>query len=544
MSVPSGRSRERDKEKEREHEVRQHPHASLAASTSATRSTPSTAHPPQQVTGSTSSTSATSPRVGTGNPNLSPTLPSRRQRSVHIHINTDASPSTASTSAFGSWFQAGGSGSSNGVSSGTVGASAVGGTSQRSLYNTGGGPSSPHPGSSAAGYPSPVLGQPHRDFSTASTNRASSSRAGMGSISASSSPQIGGPGGGSSRHRSTADTYADDHAHALSSLRAGHGRSHSSSGHSSIAARRTSQQQNNWSARFAGLVRNQVHHMERDGWRTLLGGRSRQLGPGPGSSSGDGSRGIGNVGGSGSTGIVGRAWDRLRRVPDVLWVESFDSAGRSSKLWEYAAGSDAGDDSSDDTYDLFDDDESERPGGGSGGAGSSAMGRRASSRPSKLTRRQQKKRRTRIVKLRRYLDKARRLLGISRAGLLLLLFLFILGLLESYRPDTRSHGVIHAGRIKLYPRDPFRTLSQAGIILPPQPVLPSELGQTATMAALASRKPKTTAILLSWKRVEQVTIILAHLCGHVGSTFESVVIWNNNPEIRLTAEVRHAATRL
>ncbi|GEM11861.1 CCR4-NOT transcription complex subunit 1 [Rhodotorula toruloides] len=44
----------------------------------------------------------------------------------------------------------------------------------------------------------------------------------------------------------------------------------------------------------------------------------------------------------------------------------------------------------------------------------------------------------------------------------------------------------------------------------------------------------TTAIVLHWKRTENVAVILAHLCQY--SFFDSVFVWNNNPDIRLTQQ--------
>lgn len=45
----------------------------------------------------------------------------------------------------------------------------------------------------------------------------------------------------------------------------------------------------------------------------------------------------------------------------------------------------------------------------------------------------------------------------------------------------------------------------------------------------------TMAIVLHWKRTDNVRVIVAKLCQY--EFFEGVFVWNNNPEIRLTREV-------
>ena len=50
--------------------------------------------------------------------------------------------------------------------------------------------------------------------------------------------------------------------------------------------------------------------------------------------------------------------------------------------------------------------------------------------------------------------------------------------------------------------------------------------------------PDTTAIILNWSRFENVKLIASLLCGPwLNDIIFQVVIWNNNPEIRLNFKV-------
>ena len=45
-----------------------------------------------------------------------------------------------------------------------------------------------------------------------------------------------------------------------------------------------------------------------------------------------------------------------------------------------------------------------------------------------------------------------------------------------------------------------------------------------------------TAILLNWSRLENLKIIVKHLCRY--SMFKEIIIWNNNVQVHLTDQVR------
>lgn len=147
-------------------------------------------------------------------------------------------------------------------------------------------------------------------------------------------------------------------------------------------------------------------------------------------------------------------------------------------------------------------------------------------------------------------DRTRRALGISRSGLVLLLLLLLLGIYESVKSVSSSFSGSHSGMPLVYPRlrinskKPFKTLAQAGITLPSTT---SQQGMSSKQTpveaanakvALASvQAPRTTAILLSWKRLDNLVVVLAHLCAYTGSMFDTVQVWNNNPDVFLTQEV-------
>ena len=62
------------------------------------------------------------------------------------------------------------------------------------------------------------------------------------------------------------------------------------------------------------------------------------------------------------------------------------------------------------------------------------------------------------------------------------------------------------------------------------------LAQDLEMYEEASEVGDTTAIVLHWKRTDNVRLVVAHLCRY--TFFDSVLVWNNNPEIQLTHKVR------
>lgn len=284
-------------------------------------------------------------------------------------------------------------------------------------------------------------------------------------------------------------------------------------------------------SRWATTIRNQLHRIERDGLRRTFWNRGRQLGSG-------------NTASSSSlpiTSAIGKAWDRIRRIPDLLFVESEDPVDGVGSLWTNAGAAAATEGESSYTSDLFDE-KDDRSGLATAESRKLHTRRRSSGLPA-----------TRLQKAGKVLDRVRRTLGMSRPSFLLLLILLILGLYETLLSSGQtSRGASRKdGRLRIYPGSPYKTLAQAGIRLPASSsanldakashAIPSIGVNPATLeAALAPMRQsaKTTAILLNWKRLENLSVIVAHLCAHSGSIFDSVHIWNNNPEVPLTHNVR------
>ncbi|GAA6025465.1 hypothetical protein JCM8202_003622 [Rhodotorula sphaerocarpa] len=133
----------------------------------------------------------------------------------------------------------------------------------------------------------------------------------------------------------------------------------------------------------------------------------------------------------------------------------------------------------------------------------------------------------------------------------LILALFLLGLFElaqqsGPRPTLRRSR-LNSKRIRLQGRDPHKVLAQLapssspaasgldyGTRVPEFDSVWKEdpAGLEAEAYEEASEIGDTTAVLLHWKRTENVALIVAHLCQY--TFFDTVLVWNNNPEIRLS----------
>lgn len=264
------------------------------------------------------------------------------------------------------------------------------------------------------------------------------------------------------------------------------------------------------SERWAATVRNQLRHIERDGLRRTFWNR-RAFG----------------TNAPGAQGYLGRIWDRIRRVPELLLVEYEDPVDPNSPWYEGGA---EGEHESSDTSDLLDDDG------------------QPASLTQKTARKVSRKNQSNKTKLRRIIDRTRRTLGVSRAGLVLLLLLLLLGIYESTKlgsASSRRSLYQNPLSLKINIQDPFKTLLQAGIDVE-RPAAPfAEPSKMVTgnpkMPAAADlpsvKQAKITAVVLNWKRTDNLVVILAHLCSFTDSIFSSVYVWNNNPDIHLTHEV-------
>ncbi|GAA5872830.1 hypothetical protein JCM1840_005863 [Sporobolomyces johnsonii] len=124
--------------------------------------------------------------------------------------------------------------------------------------------------------------------------------------------------------------------------------------------------------------------------------------------------------------------------------------------------------------------------------------------------------------------------ALSRLGQLVVLCLLLLGLREVIgysRPRPR-------GKIRVKGRDPFDVLAD----LEPSPSLFTtslpgsdrllKVEPVASDGYVDMRGGDVTAVVLHWKRTENVGVILASLCQY--SFIDSITVWNNNPDIQLT----------
>ena len=134
-------------------------------------------------------------------------------------------------------------------------------------------------------------------------------------------------------------------------------------------------------------------------------------------------------------------------------------------------------------------------------------------------------------------DRQGKALRVSRVAYGVVLLLLLLGLREVILLSTTGH----TREVKIRRRDPFQVLAD---FAPKQLVASASAGQGRYWRSelgtnerfLDEEEGDVTAVVLHWKRTENVVVIVASLCQY--SFFNSVFIWNNNPEIQLTREVR------
>ena len=135
---------------------------------------------------------------------------------------------------------------------------------------------------------------------------------------------------------------------------------------------------------------------------------------------------------------------------------------------------------------------------------------------------------------------------LSRFGQFIVLCLLLLGLRELIGVGSSRDGQKRKGSIKVERRNPFAVLKD---LKPPSsrystsiPALDSTWKvDTRTSLNTGSHEGNlvrgdVTAVILHWKRTENVRVILASLCQY--EFIESIIVWNNNPDIILTHKVR------
>lgn len=347
------------------------------------------------------------------------------------------------------------------------------------------------------------------------------------------------------------------------------------------------------SRRFAGLVRNQLVKLEREGLRKGLFGRgynfkrkdhvvngsqsstsSGIVGGGGGGDGGDGSW-IGN----GTKALMG--WARLVWVDDV---DDDDEKGRSVKILNgdhpppNGIAIQDGEELEGGERMMEDDDEDED---------THLHGHPKRERSKSITGRGGYIHRSMSTFI-SFAERSRKSLAISRPAFIVVALLLILGTYEmiiNSRFVVGRYGGEEGGgvgwsgvpwRITVKNRDPFEVLRDLGVgDFPSDWAVATWLARasgsgkgkwrrkarwsssssssslnkkflSSSSAALVGgnmgagmdrdmAKGDTAAILLNWKRLDNLVVIVTHLCRF--AFFDRIVVWNNNPDVFLTREV-------
>ena len=146
-------------------------------------------------------------------------------------------------------------------------------------------------------------------------------------------------------------------------------------------------------------------------------------------------------------------------------------------------------------------------------------------------------------------DNQRNRFALGRRGFLLVLFLLFLGLRDLLlRSSHHPTAAKDPSKIRIKGRDPFLVLKEftpafvhpLGALLPFDKLWKSD-HQSGQEDDAVLGAGDTTAIVLNWKRTENVVVIVASLCQY--AFFETVLVWNNNPQLYLTREVSSFLSR-
>ena len=135
---------------------------------------------------------------------------------------------------------------------------------------------------------------------------------------------------------------------------------------------------------------------------------------------------------------------------------------------------------------------------------------------------------------------------LSRLGQLVVAVLLLLGLRELVSGPSSPSRRARTAPPPVQGRNPFSVLAD---LAPPAAFsrrysthLPGSDSLWKTSAAPvdaftdARDAGDTTAVVLHWKRTDNVGVIVAHLCQY--TFFETVLVWNNNPDVVLSPQVR------
>lgn len=275
--------------------------------------------------------------------------------------------------------------------------------------------------------------------------------------------------------------------------------------------------------RWTATLQQQAQHADRESWRARLQAgiwNGRQFGPGRGRNA---SSGLGS-------GYLTRMYQTLRRLPDILYVESQDPVSPAT-VWQKAISNLDDEQDSGDTSDLLDDD------------GDDVQSHRSKVKRNQTHRQLRHGRRTFKI-----LDAARRKMGMTWTTFTILGLLLMLGVLDNiYKSrSSNSRTSTASSNLILDPLNPQKTLEMAGIQLQFRSATHRPISSMVAHGSAQDRQPigvatmssrKATAILLNWKRLDNLIVIVAHLCHHAGTVFQEIHVFNNNPDLFLTIQV-------
>lgn len=153
----------------------------------------------------------------------------------------------------------------------------------------------------------------------------------------------------------------------------------------------------------------------------------------------------------------------------------------------------------------------------------------------------------------RFVDPFRRRFGLGRSAFLTVILLLIFGLLDAFGPSTHIfRGGVKPGKNALVAleqlgvaperlqgpevdyRDPLRL---RGLWLFPTNPPPASGNKVLSRG---STEADVTAIVLNWKRFDNVKLVVAYLCRF--DFFRVVIVWNNNADTPLSRTVRDLST--
>ena len=145
-----------------------------------------------------------------------------------------------------------------------------------------------------------------------------------------------------------------------------------------------------------------------------------------------------------------------------------------------------------------------------------------------------------LARLRASFNQPKDLLQLSRAGYLVVVCLLLLGLSELVSYST--HNSTSPAKIRIKGRDPFDVLATltpprahpSGALVAQDRLWKTGYGSTPEKQ-LDELEGDVTAIVLHWKRTDNVVLIVASLCQY--SFFNTIVVWNNTPEVHLSRKV-------